>query len=197
MMNILRSCISISLLMAVFSVNAGPHDNKVRALLASDDAAWLSDPVLIESIKKQNSSNSTITQRDIDRLDLEWRAETKVADKPVINSLMNNNLSVFLKQVAEKSNGLYSEIIVMDNKGMNAGLSKVTSDYWQGDEDKWKKTFLVGPDALHIDNIKFDDSAHGFQIQASVPVIDPTTKTIIGAVTIGLSMRKLALREVK
>lgn len=197
MKNFYITCIASLLLVMSSVTNAGPHDRKVRNLLASDIAAWLSDPMLIEAIKRQNTNNSTLSQRDIDRMDKEWRAEKKAKNKPTIDTVLNNSLSVFLKKIAANSNGLYSEIIVMDNKGLNVGQSKVTSDYWQGDEAKWQKTYLAGPNSLHIAKIKFDDSARGFQIQASVPIVDPTTKTNIGAVTIGLSMRKLALRQVK
>jgi len=189
--------VAMSFLLMSGAVKAGPHDNKVRNLLDSDIAAWLSDPLLIEAVKRQNSTHASLTQRDIDRLDKTWRSEKKSIDKPMIDNVLSNNLSVFLKKVAGNSNGLYSEIFVMDNKGLNVGQSKQTSDYWQGDEAKWQKTYLAGPKSLHIANIKYDKSALGFQIQASVPIVDPTTQSNIGAVTIGLSMRKLALRKIK
>ncbi|MFW2374452.1 MAG: hypothetical protein ACN4GM_15100 [Gammaproteobacteria bacterium] len=189
--------ITISLLVVSGVANAGPHDNKVLALLQSDASAWLSDPLLIEAVKRQNAQHASLTQRDIDRLDKTWRSENKSSDQPTIDSVLKNKLSVFLQNVANNSNGLYSEIIIMDNKGLNVGQSKISSDFWQGDEAKWQKTFLAGPQALYIDKIEYDDSSHSFQIQASVPVIDPATKANIGAVTIGLAMRQLALRQVK
>lgn len=189
--------IAVSLLLISGSVYAGPHDNKVRALLASDTAAWLSDPMLIEAIKRQNAQNANLSQRDIDRLDKNWRKEAKSTDRPTINAILNNELSKYLIKVADNSNELYSEIFIMDNKGLNVGQSNVTSDYWQGDEAKWQKTYLAGNDALHIAKIKYDESSHRFQIQASIPIVDPTTKVNIGAVTLGLAMRQLALRQVK
>jgi len=179
------------------AVNAGPHDNKVRALLASDAAAWLSDPMLIDAIKRQNAEHANLSQRDIDRLDKKWRKEKKAKDRPMISKVLNNELSQFLKKIANNSNELYSEIFIMDNKGLNVGQSDITSDYWQGDEAKWQKTYLAGPDSLHIAKIKYDSSSRRFQIQASIPIIDPTTKANIGAVTLGLAMRQLALRQVK
>lgn len=175
----------------------GPHDSKIRALLASEAGQWVNDPKLIEAIKRQNSEHASLGQRDIDDMDKQWRKEAKSDSRPMIDEVLNTDLSKFLKKIAEESNGLYSEIFVMDNKGLNVAQSDVTSDYWQGDEDKWQKTYLVGPDALHIANIEYDNSSRSFQIQASVPVVDPTTKTNIGAITLGLSMRQLALRTVK
>ena len=43
----------------------------------------------------------------------------------------------------------------MDKFGLNVGQSSVTSDYWQGDEDKFQKTFAVGPDAVFIDEPEY------------------------------------------
>ena len=79
----------------------------------------------------------------------------------------------------------------MDNKGLNVGQSDVTSDYWQGDEAKWKKTFLVGPDAVFIDKVEEDESTQQFQSQVSLSIVDPTTKNVIGAVTIGIDVEVL------
>jgi len=191
------AALAVSILFMSSSVFAGPHDNKVRALLESDAASWLSDPLVIEAIKRQNAAHANLSQRDIDRLDKQWRSEKKSKDRPTIKSVLNNDLSMFLKKIASNSNDLYSEIFIMDNKGLNVGQSNITSDYWQGDEAKWQKTYLAGTNALHIAKIKYDDSARHFQIQASIPIVDPVTKANIGAVTLGLAMRQLALRQVK
>ena len=191
------AALAASMLFMSSTAIAGPHDNKVRALLESDAAAWLSDPIVIEAIKRQNAEHANLSQRDIDRLDKSWRKEKKSKDRPMIDSVLKNELSKFLKKIAVNSNELYSEIFIMDNKGLNVGQSDVTSDYWQGDEAKWQKTYLAGTSALHIAKIKYDESTRHFQIQASIPIVDPATKTNIGAVTLGLAMRQLALRQVK
>lgn len=191
------TALAASMLFLSSAVSAGPHDNKVRALLESSAGQWLSNPIVIEAIKRQNAENANLSQRDIDRLDKDWRKEKKSKDRPMINNVLNNELSKFLKKIAGNSNELYSEIFIMDNKGLNVGQSHVTSDYWQGDEAKWQKTYLAGTNALHIAKIEYDDSSHHFQIQASLPIVDPVTKVNIGAVTLGLAMRQLALRQVK
>lgn len=79
----------------------------------------------------------------------------------------------------------------MDNKGLNVGQSDVTSDYWQGDEAKWQKTYAVGPDALVIGKREYDRSSQKFLIQVSVPAVDSASKTPIGAATIGVSLVQL------
>ena len=76
----------------------------------------------------------------------------------------------------------------MDGKGLNVGQSDVTSDYWQGDEDKWQKTFLAGAGAVHVSEVEFDESSQTYQSQFSMPIVDPATSTVIGAVTVGVDV---------
>lgn len=179
------------------SVVAGPHDRKVRHLLETEIYSWLNTPEVVDAVRSQNARNSTISQEEVGRLDKQWRAERKgKTDRKLITKVMSNDLSRYLKKVTEESGGLYAEIFVMDNKGLNVGQSKVTSDYWQGDEAKWKNTFLGSTDSLLIDEIEYDESAKRFQIQVSVPIVDPASQKNIGAVTIGLAMKELVLRKV-
>lgn len=150
--------------------------------------SWASKPLVVESIKKQNGKNASLSQAEIDRLDKQWRAETKATDQPLISSILTNALSAYLKDVKADAAGLYTEIFVMDNKGLNVGQSDVTSDYWQGDEAKWKKTFQNGPDGVLIDEVEFDESSQTYQSQVSVSIVDPATGRTIGAVTVGVDV---------
>ena len=79
----------------------------------------------------------------------------------------------------------------MDNRGLNVGQSDMTSDYWQGDEAKFKKSFGVGPGALFIDEIEKDVSTQTFQSQLSMPVVDGATGEVIGAITVGINVEHL------
>jgi len=154
--------------------------------------SWLKDPVVINAIKAQNAKNAGLSQTDVDRLDKQWRSETGSSNQPLIKSVLSNDLSKFLMKKKEGSQGLYTEIFVMDNKGLNVGQSDVTSDYWQGDEAKWKKTYLVGADAMHIGGVKKDESTQMFQSQLSMPVMDPDNNQVIGAVTVGINVELLS-----
>jgi hypothetical protein len=79
----------------------------------------------------------------------------------------------------------------MDAKGLNVGQSDLTSDYWQGDEAKWKKTYLVGPKAMHVGGVKTDQSTQTLQSQLSMAVVDPASGKVIGAVTVGVNVEQL------
>jgi glycerol-3-phosphate dehydrogenase len=152
---------------------------------------WASHPTVVAAVRAQNQQHARLTTDDIAALDWKWRAETESPSKPMIQALMANALSSFLTLKKRASDGLYTEIIVMDDKGLNVGQSDVTSDYWQGDEDKWQKTFLAGPAAIHISDIRRDESTRRLQSQVSLPVVDPVTKKSIGAITFGIDISRL------
>ncbi|WLR94074.1 hypothetical protein [Shinella zoogloeoides] len=77
----------------------------------------------------------------------------------------------------------------MDNRGLNVGQSDVTSDYWQGDEAKWQIAFGAG--TLHVEEAARDESTQLMQSQASLPIRDPQTGAVIGAITVGLNLDAL------
>lgn len=164
---------------------------QITKLMNEQIKPWLSDPAVVDAVKAQNAKTSGLSDADIDKLDKQWRAEAKAGGGPLVNEVMGNALSAFLKGKKDGSGGVYSEIFVMDAKGLNVGASDVTSDYMQGDEGKWQKTYPVGPDAMFIDDVEFDESSKTFQSQVSGTVVDPATGQPIGAITVGINVEKL------
>ncbi len=153
--------------------------------------AWIVDPEIIAAIKAQNARNANINQSQIDKLDKQWRAQTKSSARPLIDQVLSTALSRKLLDVKNRARGMITELFVMDNKGLNVGQSDATSDYWQGDEDKWQKTYLAGPGAMFIDEIEMDESTQTFQSQLSLSIADPATGQVIGAVTVGVDVDQL------
>ena len=79
----------------------------------------------------------------------------------------------------------------MDALGLNVAASAATSDYWQGDEAKWQETFGNGSGEIHISEVEFDDSTGSYQSQVSLPIRDPDTNELIGAITFGVNVQSL------
>jgi hypothetical protein len=162
----------------------------LKAYAATEVAQWLQNPELIAAIKEQNIKNAALSVSSVEALDQQWRAETKSSGaKPLIDSTMSLPMSNWLKAKQELSGGLINEIFVMDNKGLNVAQSAETSDYWQGDEAKWQETFGNGSGNTHISDVEFDDSSGSFQSQVSLPIRDPETSELIGAVTVGVNVQ--------
>lgn len=186
--------ILLSAMLAVSAAGGAFGESYTDALLKLADTrlrGWASHPTVVAAVRAQNQQHARLTTDDIAALDWKWRSETESPSKPMIQALMANALSSFLTLKKRASDGLYTEIIVMDDKGLNVGQSDVTSDYWQGDEDKWQKTFLAGPEAIHISDISRDKSTRRLQSQVSLPVVDLVTKKSIGAITFGIDVSRL------
>lgn len=163
----------------------------LTALATSEIKAIASDPALIAAIVAQNAVTAGYEQAKIDALDAQWRAEVSAASKPLIDATLGNAASQYLKGVQDASAGKYTEIFVMDAKGMNVGQSTLTSDYWQGDEDKFTQSFGAGADAVHLGEVEQDESTQIFQSQVSVSITDPATGSPIGAITVGVDVSAL------
>lgn len=166
------------------------HVAPVTEYINANVKPWLSDPVIVEAIKAQNAANAALDQAGIDALDQKWRAEVEADSHPMIDGVLANAVSAFLKGKQEASGGTITEAFVTDAKGLNVGQSDVTSDYWQGDEDKFTKSFGAGPGALFVDAAEKDESTQMLQSQASMTIVDEAGKPI-GAITIGVNLDQL------
>ena len=189
-----RTLIAATALVALTAFSAAAQDAHVAPVtdyIETNVKPWLSDPVLVDAVKAQNAQNAGLAQADIDALDKKWRAETEGSSKEMIDGVLGNALSQFLKAKQQEAGGLITEVFVMDNKGLNVGQSDVTSDYWQGDEDKCAKTYGAGPDAIFIDGAEKDESTQMLQSQGSIAIKDPASGEAIGAITVGINLDAL------
>ncbi|PJE30811.1 hypothetical protein SAMN06297129_3338 [Pseudooceanicola antarcticus] len=183
------SAIALSSLTLCFGTGAqaNPYDASMRDYLEAEVLLWVFDPIVIEAIRDQNARHGTMPQAEIDALDQQWRAEVGTGDQPLVDAVLGHPASDFLRARSTESAGAISEIFLMDANGLNVAATGPTSDYWQGDEAKFQDTFSVGPGAVHVGDVEFDESTQAYLGQISVSVTDPDTREVIGAVTIGLN----------
>jgi uncharacterized protein YcfL len=163
-----------------------PHVKPVTDYVLANVKPWLSDPLVVAAINKQNVEYAKLKNYDINKLDNGWIDRS---DKKLIASKMNNELSAFLRKKKESANGVIFEIFVFDNKGLNVGQTDLTQDFNQGDEAKYWKTYQVGPDAIFVDKVEKDNGRN--ISQASLTIKDPATGKAIGAVTVGIDVDRL------
>ena len=163
---------------------------KAQTFAQSEIKKWAADPDIVAAITAANTERAGYDQAKIDELDKQWKAEVGAAAHPLIDATAANPASAKLKAICEGQGGLVTEAFVMDAKGMNVGMCDPTSDYWQGDEAKWQKTYSAGPDAVFVDDVEQDESTQKFQVQTSITVVDASGKAI-GAMTVGLDAESL------
>lgn len=156
-----------------------------------DLQSWITDPVLIYAIKEQNALHQGISPLKIKKMDKYWRAEGRQG-LPVLE-MLDRQASIIARDRRAQAGGVITEIIVMDAHGLNVAISDPTSDTYQGDEAKYIETYLKGPGSIHVSELEFDDSTQLVQTQVSLPVEDPENGDVIGAVTFGINLSKLAI----
>ena len=139
------------------------------------------DPDLKKAVAAKNAEGES--RQTIEARDREWSANPS---SPLRKALTTSPCANRLRERI-KIDPLVVEAILMDEKGANVCVSRETSDYWQGDEDKWQKTFVEGK-APFVDEPAFDASSATYAIQLSVPVGDGGRR--IGALTLTLKVRK-------
>lgn len=142
------------------------------------------EPVIVAAVKSENAKGKTLDQ--IKTMDKKWKATPGIVD--YMQALIDSDCGRFLRKVL-KSQPYYAEIFVMDNQGANVAMTDKTSDYWQGDEAKFKKSYNGGNGAVFVDEVEFDDSTQAYLCQVSVPVKDGDK--VIGAITIGVDVDQI------
>lgn len=142
------------------------------------------DPIIVRAVKSENAKNKTLEK--IRELDENWINTPGITD--YMMALMNSECGKYLYEL-QKKNPYYGEIFVMDNQGAIVAMTDKTTDYWQGDEEKFKESFKNGIGAIHISNVEFDQSTQAYLVQVSLPVKDGNR--VIGAVTVGIDVDKM------
>ncbi|MEL6999052.1 MAG: hypothetical protein AAFP68_12385 [Pseudomonadota bacterium] len=173
------------------TAQANEFEPALRELAEQKIMQIASDPAIIAAIQARNTETNGLAEDQIIALDKKWRAEVGGAKTPTISPVLDAPVADMLRAVRDESEGLFTEIFVMDMVGLNVAASDTTSDYWQGDEAKWQKTYGVGAGAVHISEVELDESTQSYQSQISVAISDPSSGTPIGAATFGVNVEFL------
>ena len=130
----------------VYAAEKAPQ--KIKDLANSTLAAVGTDPVIVKAVKDENAKRKSLTQ--IQDKDKAWKATPGIAD--YMQAIMDSECGKHLRSV-QNGTPYYAEIFVMDNQGANVAMTDKTSDYWQGDEAKFKKSFNGGSGAVFVDEV--------------------------------------------
>lgn len=187
--------IAAAALSVAFSTASVADETEIKAkaedYTKTEVAKWVADADVVAALNAANAANTGYNQGKIDELDKQWRAEVGAAARPLIDQVMGSKASAKAKTWCAGAGGVVTEVILMDNKGLNVGICDVSSDYWQGDEAKYANTFTKGAGTIFVDDVEQDSSTQKFQVQASMTVVDPASGQPIGVVTVGLDAESL------
>ena len=146
------------------------------------------NPLLVRAVRQQNASG--LTPEEINRRDEAWRSTAELT--PFKLSLQTSPAGEFLKQQVQRS-ASFNEAFLTDDQGANVAAYPATSDYWQGDEDKWIESFNGGNGRIFIGDLELDESTNTVAAQISAPVLD--RGETIGVLVVGVTINYLQTRR--
>ena len=147
------------------------------------------NPNVIRAVETQNAQN--LQMAEITRRDEEWK---NAGGKPtaLINEITRNAVAQYFQRRVE-NNPAIDEVFLTDNKGANVAAFPPTSDYWQGDEEKFTLSYNNGEGKIYIGPLEYDESSRKTLVQISAPVV--SDYQTIGVLVLGVSVDYLSSRQ--
>lgn len=164
---------------------------QIRELLQRKIERWKRLPKLEDFLIAQNLKNKRVSQREIDERDKKWVQAFQQNDFSYPLEMVDQELSAQLREIKKQSLDMITEIIITDARGLNLAISDMTSDYWQGDEDKFTEAYGKPANTLYFGDITYDESTKRFQIQLSVPLYTEEKFEPLGTMIFGVDVEKV------
>ena len=140
---------------------------------------FAANPALIKAVEQQNSKDISLDQiKAIDREWIEGKRESFAL------SLQNNSTGQLLRKKVLSNPELFTEMLLCDEQGAVISEYPITSDYWQGDENKFTACYNDRDGKPFIGPLEFDQSSLSYSVQISVPVKNEITT--IGVLVTGI-----------
>lgn len=140
---------------------------------------YASDPLVLKAVKTANAQPESLDE--IHRRDRAWCEGT---DSDFVEKTLDSSASRFLRRKVKSNKLLYTEAFLCDQQGRTVGAYPRTSDYFQGDEDKFVKCYDEGKGNTVTGPLEFDKSTQTHSVQISIPVMQ--TGECIGVLIMGL-----------
>jgi len=159
-------------------------DQEVHALIGTKVRmvqALARHPALVEAVVDQNSER--LSSDEILKRDDEWKSGDQRYTLKM--RLQNNSAGELLGKFVAR-NDSFNEAFLTDSQGANVAAFPPTSDYWQGDEEKWTASFNDGQGEIFIGPAEFDDSTKTYAVQVSAPVF--VEQQTIGVLVVGVTV---------
>jgi len=146
------------------------------------------NPELIQAVRRQNAEG--LNMDNIKQRDSDWKGTKKLT--PFKRSLQENSAGKMLRRYVNRNPSL-NEAFLTDNQGANVAAFPATSDYWQGDEEKWTASFNDGEGLLFLGPVERDESTNTMAVQVSAPLFHQGET--IGVLVVGVTFDYLATKR--
>ncbi len=147
------------------------------------------NPIVVRAVEAQNSQNLSLAE--IKKRDKIWTGDGD-SSKALIREITKNNVARYFQRRVE-NNSAIDEVFLTDNRGANIAAYPPTSDYWQGDEEKWTASFNGGNGVVFIGPLELDASTNKTQVQISAPIV--SNEETIGVLVLGVSVDYISKQQ--
>ncbi len=147
------------------------------------------NPSIVRAVDTQN--NQSIALAEIQQRDEIWKAAGDNLNSLIRRVTQNEVARYFQRRV--ENNVAIDEVFLTDNQGANVAAYPPTSDYWQGDEEKWTASYNNGNGVVFIGPLEYDESTQKTQVQISAPVI--SNEETVGVLILGVSVDYLQAKQ--
>ncbi|GAA5215677.1 hypothetical protein GCM10025776_13200 [Corallincola platygyrae] len=148
------------------------------------------DPHLLSAVKN-SEQELHIGHLDVATLDQMW---LQSENEDLALRIINSKSSQRLRSLTSLSDELITEAIVSNQRGLGVGITRLTTDFWQGDEAKFINPSNA-PEQLHLSDIDYDSSTRSFLVHASKAMLDPESGEFIGSITLGINISALLEKQ--
>lgn len=166
------------------------EQQRMRALLSRKLERWRHLPGLDDALRQRNKTAANLSVKAVQALDAQWMEAFAQNNLAFAMSLVNQPLSAQLREIKKQADGLLTEIIVADRRGLNLAISDITSDYWQGDESKFTAAFAQPSNSLLFGEVAYDESSKHFQVQLSLPLNAEADNEPLGVMILGVDVER-------
>jgi hypothetical protein len=147
------------------------------------------NPSIVRAVDNQN--NESIALAEIQQRDEIWKNAGGNLNT-LIREVTQNDVAKYFQRRVE-NNSAIDEVFLTDNQGANVAAYPPTSDYWQGDEEKWTASYNNGNGVVFIGPLEYDESTQKTQVQISAPII--SKEQTIGVLVLGVSVDYLQTKQ--
>ena len=148
------------------------------ARYAEQIAGWAASDVLIGAAQIQSGRPTTMERI----LDIDRRWQRGEDPDGLATQLAGNECAQALTSTLASHPG-YAEAFVADSRGALVCMTRRTTDYWQGDEEKWTRAWAAGKGAVFVSAVEHDESAGADLLHISVPL--RVGERVVGVLTAG------------
>lgn len=127
---------------------------------------------------------------EILNLDAQWQAMAPTQHSDMARVVADQEASIAMAQWQETHDSLVTEVMLTNNLGTLVAMSRLTSDFWQGDETKFQTHVNDDTGDIYVSPIRYDASTSRFQVIVSKAVAAEGPLLPAGVLIIGLDVEQ-------